>query len=231
MKTVRSKKMIIVCILEILRKYSDENHRLKQREIVDLLDREYGINVDRKAVQRNLRDLIECDEFGIEYAEIPRGSGTPGENEESSIMTQIYMAHDLTDSEFQLLTDSVLFSRNITASQAEQLIKKIQCSVSTYTAEKTKQIHLSKTISRTTEQNTFLNIEKIREALEEKRQIRIVSREYRWDDGLKTVSGESKTVTPYYLTVANGLYYLICLNEETKETEGIRPRRGSRLIS
>lgn len=44
--------MIIINILDILKRYTDENHRLSQREIMDILEREYDMKVDRKAVKR-----------------------------------------------------------------------------------------------------------------------------------------------------------------------------------
>ena len=33
------KKMLIMNILDILKKYTDENHRLSQKEIMDILER------------------------------------------------------------------------------------------------------------------------------------------------------------------------------------------------
>ena len=38
MYTAQPKKLLILQILDILRKYSDENHRLSQKEIADLLE-------------------------------------------------------------------------------------------------------------------------------------------------------------------------------------------------
>lgn len=40
MYTKQPKKMIIINILDILKRYTDENHRLSQREIMDILERE-----------------------------------------------------------------------------------------------------------------------------------------------------------------------------------------------
>lgn len=40
MYTKQPKKMIIINILDILKRYTDENHRLSQREIRDILERE-----------------------------------------------------------------------------------------------------------------------------------------------------------------------------------------------
>ena len=37
MYTIKPKKLLIINILDILRKYTDENHRLSQKEIVDIL--------------------------------------------------------------------------------------------------------------------------------------------------------------------------------------------------
>ena len=52
-----SKKMIILYILEILMKYTDENHRLSQKEIADILMQEYHVKTERKAINRYLLDL------------------------------------------------------------------------------------------------------------------------------------------------------------------------------
>lgn len=46
------KKLIIMNILDILKRYTDENHRLSQKEIQDILEREYDMTVERKAVKR-----------------------------------------------------------------------------------------------------------------------------------------------------------------------------------
>lgn len=68
MYTKQPKKMIIINILDILKRYTDENHRLSQREIMDILEREYDMKVDRKAVKRNLMNLIDFG-YQVEYSE------------------------------------------------------------------------------------------------------------------------------------------------------------------
>ena len=65
---LQPKKLLILDILEILKKYSDENHRLSQQDIIRILKRDYGMTADRKSVRRNLTELMDagypvcCDE-------------------------------------------------------------------------------------------------------------------------------------------------------------------------
>ena len=118
MYTKQPKKMIIINILDILKRYTDENHRLSQREIMDILEREYDMKVDRKAVKRNLMNLIDFG-YQVEYSESIR-QGKNGEEE--IIFTDWYLEKDFTDSELRLLIDSLLFSKHIPYSQCKALI-------------------------------------------------------------------------------------------------------------
>ena len=43
MYTKQPKKMLIINILDILRKYSDEDHRLSQKDIEDILSNDYNM--------------------------------------------------------------------------------------------------------------------------------------------------------------------------------------------
>ena len=55
-----SKKMLNMLILEILRKYSDEQHPLTQQEILRLLKSEYGVEqCDRRSVKANVLSLVD----------------------------------------------------------------------------------------------------------------------------------------------------------------------------
>ena len=65
------KKLTIMNILDILKRYTDENHRLSQKEIQEILEREYDMKLDRKAVKRNLMNLIEFG-YDIKYSESVR---------------------------------------------------------------------------------------------------------------------------------------------------------------
>ena len=56
--TGQPKKLMIINILDILRRYTDKEHRLSQKEIAEILKNEYQMNADRKAIRRNLMNLI-----------------------------------------------------------------------------------------------------------------------------------------------------------------------------
>ena len=59
MKFNKPKKMLIMNVLDILKKYTDFDHRLSQKDIADILKNEYDMPVDRKTVKRNILDLID----------------------------------------------------------------------------------------------------------------------------------------------------------------------------
>ena len=54
MPVKQPKKLLIMNILDILRKYSDEEHRLSQKDIAESLKTEYDMTADRKAIRRNI---------------------------------------------------------------------------------------------------------------------------------------------------------------------------------
>ena len=56
-----TKKMLMMMILDILKKYSDEDHHLTQQEIIRLLKSEYGMPCDRRSVKANVEALKEMD--------------------------------------------------------------------------------------------------------------------------------------------------------------------------
>ena len=60
------KKMIPLCILEILRKYTDEEHTLDQKDIIEKLRTEYDLEVERKAVRHNIEELLNMN-YPIQY--------------------------------------------------------------------------------------------------------------------------------------------------------------------
>ena len=84
MAAAQPKKMLIMHILDILSKYTDEDHRLSQKEIGDILRTEYDMVVDRKSIKRNLMDLMDFG-YEIEYSESVRmvPNKTTGELEEN----------------------------------------------------------------------------------------------------------------------------------------------------
>lgn len=86
------KKLIIMNILDILKRYTDENHRLSQKEIQDILANEYDMKVDRKAIKRNLMNLIE---FGYEFKPTYVDSPQLNEGYENAHITNALTQEDM----------------------------------------------------------------------------------------------------------------------------------------
>lgn len=205
----QGKKMLIMRILEILEKYTDESHRLSQKEIVSILKRDFDMIVDRKAVRRNLLELVD-NGYHIEYTETVRRREN---GEEEVLLTDWYLCRDFTDAELRLLIDSLLFSKHIPYSQCKELVQKIEGLSSRYFSHKVRHIHnLPENQPKNNE--LFYTIEILDEAIEAGRQVQFEYCDYGTDKKLRprqNRKGTSKTYTvnPYQMVATNGRYYLI----------------------
>lgn len=195
--SIEPKKLAPLRILQILEEYTDYDHPLTQEEIVNYLDKDYGLMVERKLVGRNLSILKEA---GYDIESDRRGS---------------YLAErPFEDSELRLLIDGVLSSRYITARHSKDLIQKL-CGLSNkYFLSHVKHICSVNDWSKTDNSALFYSIEVIDTAIEEGKQIAFHYNKYGADKKLHKTS--EQRVSPYQLILHNQRYYLVSCNEKHK---------------
>ncbi len=215
MSEKQPKKKTMLCILEILNRYTDINHTLTQNDIQQLLARDYNINLDRKTVKRNLMNLIELD-FDIEYSEVERKTYNKESRDykDSSMMTGFYIERDFSDAELRLLIDSIIFSDHIPKGDKKRLIEKLEGLSNIYF--KTRMKHVSSMGGKRAQTNAlFYTIEILDEAISKGKQVKFFYDEYGTDKKLhhrKTRDGSLReyVINPYQIVAKNGKYYLIC---------------------
>lgn len=235
MQIAPPKKMLPMNILDILRKYSDENHRLSQKQIIDLLKSEYNTTADRKTVTRNLSYLMESG-LDINYSETLRmiPNAKTGEMEESYILSDFYLERDFSEAELRLLIDSLLFSKHIPAVQCKELVHKLEGLSSIHFRSRTKHIHtLPDALPRNPQM--FYTIEVLDEAISLGRQVVFTYSKFRTDkkphpehdpDG----SIRRYVVDPYQIAATNGRYYLICNYEKHENVSHFRLDRITDMV-
>lgn len=227
MYTTPPKKLLILIILDILQKYSDENHRLSQKEIENILESEYSMKAERKSIKRNLMDLIEFG-YNIEYSETVRSitNSKTGEKEDSLILSDFYLIRDFTDSELRLLIDSLIFSKHIPYKQCAELISKLEGLSCKYFSSKTKHIKAMPDRSSGNKQ-LFYTIEILDEAISNNLQVSFNYCEYGTDKKLHIrLNKEGKPreyiINPYQIAATNGRYYLICNYDKYDDVSNYR---------
>jgi predicted DNA-binding transcriptional regulator YafY len=184
------KKLALLRILQILERHSDADHPLTQEDILRLLESEYGIIIERKAVGRNLSLLREAG-FDIE-----------------STRSGCWLAsRKFDDTELHMLIDSVLGSKHIPAGQSRDLIERL-CSMSNrYFRRHVKNIHMVNEWDKTENKNLFYNISVIDDAIDAGRMVEYDYNKYGVDKKLHKSSFQR--VTPYQLILHNQRYYLM----------------------
>lgn len=214
MCAMQPKKLLIMNILDILKKYTDENHRLSQKEIVEILDNEYDMKTDRKSVKRNLMNLIEFG-YDIEYSESLRIYKNKQGNEiESLILSDFYLNRDFNNSELRLLIDSVLFSKHIPYSQCKELVEKLERLSNVYFKSKVNHICNLPDYQPSNNQ-IFYTIEILDEAISKGLQVSFTYNHYDIDKKLHTNKNKDGVereyiINPYQIVATNGRYYLVC---------------------
>lgn len=205
MYTIPPKKMVTINILNILKNYSDMDHRLTQQDIAEILKKEYYMDVDRKTIKRNLMNLLDLD-CGIDYTEISRKDD---KGNDTTICTDWYIQREFSDSELRLLIDSVLFSKNIPYTQCKQLIEKLKGLSNIYFDKKVKHIcNLPDNQPRNKE--LFYTIDVLDEAISQNKKVAFIYNSYGTDKQLHPKREAEFIINPYQMVATNGRYYLIC---------------------
>ena len=200
-----SKKLALLRILHILQKYSDEAHPLTQDNIVEYLHKDYGIEVERKVVGRQLALLHEA------YDAINSPIVLVSDPRKGTYIEQ----REFEDSELRLLIDGVLSSRHITAKHSKDLIEKLCRQSNQYFRPRVKNIYSVNDWNKTDNMQVFLNIECIDEAIENGKQIKFVYNKYGADKKLHKTS--NPRVSPYQLILHNQRYYLMARHERFEQ--------------
>ena len=213
--TKQPKKMLLMNILDILKTYTDENHRLSQNDIVEILKNEYDMQADRKSIRRNISNLIDFG-YNIEYSESIRmvQNKATGELEESALWSDFHLVRDFDDSELRLLIDGLLFSKHIPYSQCKELVKKLEGLSNKYFQSRVKYIRTLPDNAPVNRQ-LFLTIDVLDEAISRGRQVKFRYCSYGTDKKLhprEDAEGQVREyiVNPYQMATASGKYYLIC---------------------
>ena len=207
--TIPPKKMVLINILDILKRYSDENHKLSQKQIADILKNEYNTTVERKTIKRNIQTLIDFG-YDIEYTETMRCiRNKNGEKEESSVSSDFYLVREFTDSELRLLIDSLMFNRYLPINQCKEMINKIEGLSNEYFKSRVGHVtNLSDYMPRNNQ--VFYTLEILDEAISKNKQVSLVYNSYGTDKKLHPRKDEPYIINPYQMVAVNDKYYLIC---------------------
>lgn len=190
MESLEPKKLALLRILEILKEHTDLDHPLKHDQIVGILNTQYGISVERKAIGRNISLLCEA---GYDIVTTSRGS---------------YLAErEFEDSELRLLIDGVLSSKHITARHSKDLINKLSALSNKYFSKHVKNIYNINDFNKTENSSVFLAIDIVDEAIEFGKMVEYDYNKYEKDKALHKSSFQR--ISPYQLILHNQRYYLM----------------------
>ena len=206
----KPKKLYMHYILEALKKHSDEEHRLSQQKIADLVLEDYGMKLDPKTVRHNLSMLLEAD-YPLVYTERHR---TNKRGAQENIMTDWYFRreHKWDESELCVMIDSLLFSNYLPKNQCDRLVMKI-AEMGEEDFQKRVKAMISAAARNGGNKSLFYTISLLNEAAIDKKQVQFRYCDYGTDFKLRprTDKGEIKlyTVSPYKLLSLNGRYYML----------------------
>lgn len=183
-------------VYEILKDYSDEKHPLNSREIISHLEKSYDIKMNRTTLRSYINAL---NEFGIETA-------AP----ENFLEGKFLVERQFEESEIFLLANLIHSSHYIPAKMSNDLIKKLLNTQTVYFRNDFHHKIFHQYSKKTNNQDVFLNIECLLEAIAKKK---VVSFQYyQYDINKKLVMKREKPykVIPIHVITENNKSYLIC---------------------
>lgn len=200
MEPRNSSKLKILYIIDILRKFSDEEHPINATEICDRLAA-LGVKAERKAIYDDIDNLIFYG-FDIIKTHSPR--------------TGYFLAsREFELPEIYLLTDAVQSADFITPKKTRELVAKLEAMMSKEQAKARENSIYIEYKNKCDNEEIYFSIDTLRQAIESGKKVTLKYRTRQIDENRKiTVNEREFKLSPYALIWMEDHYYLVCNNEK-----------------
>ena len=192
----QNQKLKLLYVLDIFKKYSDEEHPLNAVDISEKLA-ELGIDSERKGIYN---DIAALEQYGCDIIKtsLPKTGWFIGDRE-------------FEIPEINLLCDAVRSAKFISAKKTRELISKLYSMLSVYQQKQNKNRVFFAACDKCSNEELYYNIDSISKAIEQRKQIKF-NYSSRILDSSREISHKTRemTVNPYALTWQDDYYYLIC---------------------
>lgn len=189
------KKALPLCILQVLMDCSDEDHPMTSGEIIHRLSEDYGIEVNRNTVSRNIAMLRDLN-FEISLYE---------ENHKGAYLE----TREFDNMEIRWLIDGVLNSKYLTEKYADDLIIKLKKLGSKHFRSGMDHVSALREWPHQNNQSFSDNMQKLDQAIENCRRVRFTYNQMDCDGKLHPLKNGTREVLPLRMFCTNFQYYLV----------------------
>lgn len=189
-----NQKLKIFYILDYLERNSHEDHPVGASELLRMLDRDHGIQCDRKTIYS---DITALQDYGVDIVSVPgKGGG-------------YYIASRIFElPELKLLIDAVQSSRYLTEKKSRELIEKLCDQCNEYDANLMRRNVVVSGRVKSMNETIYYNVDAIQEAIAAGKQITF--RYFDWGiDGERHYRDRDYAASPYGLCQDNENCYLL----------------------
>ena len=197
----------ILYILNVLKKYSDEEHKLSTVEIQRKIKEIYNVEIDTRTIRRNINLLKYKLEYDISTRE-DNGKGYYINRDPET---------DFEPGEIRAIIDNFSYANYIIPSIARNIIKKCKKIQTVYENEKIKDYRIYANDSKTENAEVIKNIEDISESIYKNKKIKFEYWKYVITDKLEKKIVSNPIVSAYAIVYNKQEFYLIGIKEGQKE--------------
>jgi predicted DNA-binding transcriptional regulator YafY len=192
-----------IYILNVLKKYSDEEYMLSATEIGEKIKEIYDVEIDSRTIRRNINLL----KYKLDY-----DISTRDENGKGYYITR-NPDTEFEPGEIRAIIDTFSYADYIVPSVAQNIIKKCKSMQNIYENEKLNNYQIFSNNTKTENMEVIKNIEDISDAIQNLNKIQFEYWKYGIEKKLKKVIVSNPKVSPYALVYNKQEFYLIGIKE------------------
>lgn len=203
MEKYHKKNGNVLYILNILKKYSDEEHKLSAAEIQRKIKEIYDVDNDPRTIRRNINLLKDVLGYDISTWEENGQGYYINRNPET----------DFEPGEVRAIIDTFSYANYIVPSISKTIIKKCKNMQNIYENSKLRDYKIYANDTKTDNMEVIKNIEDISEAIQNLNKIEFEYWKYTMDEKIKKEIVSTPKVTPYALVYNKQEFYMIGIKE------------------
>lgn len=210
----------VLYILNVLKKYSDEEHMISIAEIKRKIQEIYNVEIDPRTIRRNINLL----KYKLDYDISTREENSKGYYINRNPET------DFEPGEVRAIIDTFSYANYIVPSIGKNIINKCKNMQNIYENQKLKNYQIFANDSKTENMEVIKNIEDISDAIQNLNKVTFEYWKYGMDKKLEKIIVSTPKVTPFAIIYNKQEFYIIGIKEGQEKFYNYRLDRIKNLV-